>query len=86
MKTVVTIPDKLISKIDKRAERLGVSRSKVLTQAIQQYFDAPESDKASKEQDLKSNYDDVYSRNSSKVDPMLMKAQIDTLKKVDPTW
>jgi metal-responsive CopG/Arc/MetJ family transcriptional regulator len=69
MKTAVSIPDPVFDLAERISKRLGISRSKFYTKAIQAYI------KKQRRKSVKEALDEVYSTESSEVDPMLTDIQ-----------
>jgi metal-responsive CopG/Arc/MetJ family transcriptional regulator len=75
MKTAVSVPDNLFRQADSAARRLGVSRSELYSKAIEEFL-RKQSSKA-----ITERLNEVYSRQTAKVDPVLHRAQVRSLKK-----
>ncbi|MGB3202611.1 MAG: hypothetical protein WBA99_17020 [Nodosilinea sp.] len=73
MKTAISIPDGVFEEAEAIAQQLGVSRSELYTKALQAYLQ-----KYSREQRLQQ-LNQVYSEESSELDPVLAKMQTMTL-------
>lgn len=73
MKTVISLPDAVFQEAEVLAQQLGISRSELYTKALQAYLQ-----KHNREQIL-SELDRVYDRESSEVDPVLAKMQFMSL-------
>jgi metal-responsive CopG/Arc/MetJ family transcriptional regulator len=75
MKTAVSVPDDLFRQADSAARRLGVSRSELYSKAIQEFI------KKQSGSAITERLNEVYSRQTAKVDPALHRAQVQSLKK-----
>jgi metal-responsive CopG/Arc/MetJ family transcriptional regulator len=73
MKTAISIPDGVFEAAEAIAQQLGVSRSELYTKALQVYLE-----KYSRDQMLQK-LNQVYSQESSELDPVLAKMQAMTL-------
>ena len=69
MKTAISLPDEIFESADALAERLGVSRSELYATAVAEYVAKHRS------QDVTAQLNEVYSEESSGVDPALRSAQ-----------
>jgi len=78
MKTAVSLPDDLFRSAEATARRLRVSRSELYAKAIAEFL------KGQQGNAITERLNDVYSRNSAKVDSGLRRAQLKSLKK--ETW
>ncbi|HEY4087344.1 MAG TPA: hypothetical protein VGM43_15470 [Bryobacteraceae bacterium] len=75
MKTAVSVPDDLFRQADSAARRLGISRSELYSKAIQEFL------KKQSGNAITERLNEVYSRQTAKVDPALHQAQVKSLKK-----
>jgi metal-responsive CopG/Arc/MetJ family transcriptional regulator len=78
MKTAISMSDALFQAADALAERLGVSRSQLIAQAVSRYVD---------EHDAKAvtrRLDAIYAGSGGQVDPALANAQARLLR--DEDW
>jgi len=73
MKTAISIPDGVFEAAEAIAQQPGVSRSELYTKALQVYLE-----KYSRDQMLQK-LNQVYSQESSELDPVLAKMQAMTL-------
>jgi hypothetical protein len=75
MKTAVSLPDELFRKAEAAARRLRVSRSHLYAKAIEEFLD--------RQRDLKvtERLNEVYSRESSKLDPAFDDARLNMFEK-----
>ncbi len=77
MKTAISLPDSIFDEAEALAQRLGLSRSELYTQALRAYLQ-----KHNRNQILhKLNH--VYSQESSELDTMLAKMQFMSLPRED---
>jgi metal-responsive CopG/Arc/MetJ family transcriptional regulator len=75
MKTAVSVPDDLFRKAESAARQLRVSRSHLYTTAIAEFLERRQ------DRMVTDRLNEVYSRQSSKVDPALQRAQMKALDK-----
>lgn len=73
MKTAISLPDPIFEEAESLARRLGISRSELYTNALKAYLQ-----KYNREQIL-SKLNQVYSEESSELDPVLEKIQFMSL-------
>ncbi len=73
MKTAISLPDAIFEEAEALAKQLGVSRSELYTKALIAYLQ-----KYSRDQIL-NNLNQVYSEESSDLDPVLAKMQFTSL-------
>lgn len=67
MKTAISVRDNLFERVDLFARKNNLSRSKVFSDAAEEYLKRQEND------DLATNLNDVYSKEASSVDPVLFR-------------
>jgi metal-responsive CopG/Arc/MetJ family transcriptional regulator len=77
MKTAVSIPDPIFEAADQVANRLGISRSQLYAQAVEEFI------KARGRSWITESLNAVYDEEDSSVDPVLMKLQLETLEAED---
>ena len=77
MKTAISIPDSLFHIAEALAERMGMSRSELFRQALENYIERHGHDK------VREALDTVYARESSRVDEALAEMQWASLSKED---
>ena len=65
MKTAVSVPDPVFQAGERLAHRLGLSRSRLYTEAIREYVARRDDD------DITRRLNAVYDRESSEADPVL---------------
>lgn len=75
VKTAVSLPDDLFRLAEAAAGRLRVSRSQLYATAISDYLDRQQAGAVTE------RLNEIYSRRSSKVDPVLHRAQMASLDK-----
>lgn len=80
MKTAVSIPDHVFDAAERLLKRLGVSRSRFYTLAIQNVLEEDP------RRGVKEKLDAVYARRSSRLDPRLAAAQKASLGLEDEIW
>jgi metal-responsive CopG/Arc/MetJ family transcriptional regulator len=77
MKTAISLPDPVFKQAEALAQQLGLSRSELYTKALQSYLKRYNRDQIL----LKLNQ--VYSRESSELDPVMAKMQFMSLPRED---
>jgi metal-responsive CopG/Arc/MetJ family transcriptional regulator len=77
MKTAISLPDSVFEQAESLAQRLGLSRSELYTKAIHAYLQ-----KYNREQILEQ-LNQVYSDESSQLDPAVAKMQLMSLPAED---
>ncbi len=77
MKTAISLPDSVFEEAEALAKQLGLSRSELYTRALQTYLQ-----KYNRAQTLK-RLNQVYSENSSELDPLLARMQWISLPRED---
>ena len=77
MKTAVSIPDNVYTSAEKLASRLGKSRSQLYAQALSSYLSKHQ------KEGITTKLNEVYLNNASKVDPLLINLQTQSLSKED---
>jgi metal-responsive CopG/Arc/MetJ family transcriptional regulator len=75
MKTAVSVPDDLFQQAEAAARRLQVSRSELYARAIAEFV------KNLNDNAVTQRLNDVYTQNPAKVDSVLHRAQLKSLKK-----
>ncbi len=65
MKTAVSVPDSLFQAAERLAKRLGVTRSRLYSCALERYVSKAQ------EGDITARLNKIYGRESSELDPML---------------
>jgi len=77
MKTAISIPDTLFQEAERTAKRLRLSRSKFYTKAIAEYVNSQRS------LNVTDRLNEVYGKESSRLDPVLHKLQLKSLAHED---
>ncbi len=75
MKTAVSVPDPLFEAADELADRLGMSRSALYSQAVAEFLERHRSD------GVTVRLNEVYSSTSSELDPVLGDSQFASLER-----
>jgi metal-responsive CopG/Arc/MetJ family transcriptional regulator len=75
MKTAVSLPDELFRQAEATARRLRVSRSELYAKAIAEFLNRQDG------KSITERLNDVYSRQSAKINPGLHRAQLKSLEK-----
>ena len=78
VKTAVSIPEELFRSAEEAARRLRISRSQLYATAIAEFLSRQQTDAVA------DRLNEVYSRQSAKLDPLLERAQLDSLN--DESW
>ena len=73
MKTAVSLPDDLYRSGDRLAKRMGISRSALYAQALAEFLAKHQTDRVTERLNA------VYAAQESRLDPALMRAQLETL-------
>lgn len=69
MKTAISLPDSLFRSANGLARRLGMSRSRLFATAVAEFIAKHREDKVTE------RLDNVYGTGTSRMDPLLMRAQ-----------
>ncbi len=77
MKTAISLPDSVFEEAEAVAKRLGMSRSELYTEALKVYLQ-----RYNQEQIL-LKLNEVYSQESSELDPVMSKMQFMSLQRED---
>lgn len=77
MKTAISLPDSVFDEAEALAQRLGLSRSELYTQALRAYL------KKHNRNQILHKLNQVYSQESSELDTMLAKMQFMSLPRED---
>jgi len=75
MKTAVSIPDSVFEDAERFAKRVGVSRSQLYTKAVKEYL------KEHRNESVTKKLDEVYSKESSRLDRAHHDLQYSSLRK-----
>ncbi len=73
MKITISLSDKLFRQVETMAKKLRISRSKLYATALAEYLDRKRS------KTITERLNAYYSRHPAKIDPGLMRAQIESL-------
>jgi metal-responsive CopG/Arc/MetJ family transcriptional regulator len=77
MKTAISLPDSIFEEAESLAKQLGVSRSELYTNALKAYLKTYNRDL------ILSKLNQIYSEESSKLDPVLERIQFMSLLSED---
>lgn len=77
MKTAISLPDDLFAEAERVAKRLKLSRSKLYARAIAEYVNTQKS------KNVTERLNEIYQKESSKLDPVLRKLQLKSLPHED---
>jgi metal-responsive CopG/Arc/MetJ family transcriptional regulator len=77
MKTAISLPDSLFKAAESLAGRLGMSRSRLYATAIEEYIARHQARRVSERLDA------VYASENSGLDPLVARAQTESLKETD---
>jgi metal-responsive CopG/Arc/MetJ family transcriptional regulator len=69
VKTAISLPDPIFQEAEALAQKLGMSRSELYTQALKAYL------RRYNQERILSKLNEVYSEDSSELDPVLAKMQ-----------
>ena len=77
MKTAISVPDPIFNRADRLAKRLHMSRSELYARAVEEYIGEHRHSR------VREKLDDVYSMESSAIDPSVLNAQAASLPEED---
>ncbi len=77
MKTAISLPDPIFEEAEALAQQLGMSRSELYTKALKAYL------KRYNRERMLSQLNEVYSQESSELDPVMAKMQFMSLPPED---
>lgn len=77
MKTAISLPDPIFKEAEALAQQLGMSRSELYTKALKAYL------KRYNRERMLSQLNEVYSQESSELDPVMAKMQFMSLPHED---
>ena len=77
MKTAISLPDELFKAAETLAGRLGMSRSRLYANALEEYINRHQARRVSERLDA------VYGPESSTLDPSVAAAQVNVVKRTD---
>ena len=75
MKTAISVRDDLFKRAEKFSRKKKISRSRLFSEAVEEYLDRQEIG------DITANLNEVYSKEDSTVDPVVLKMAIMSLPK-----
>ncbi len=75
MKTAISVPDVVFQAAEKAARELRISRSRLYAEAVAFYIDAY------RKRNITDGLNRIYSKESSKADPVLSKLQSRVMKR-----
>lgn len=73
MKTAISLPDNLFKQGESAARKLKVSRSQLYASALKEFLDRRKADA------ITEKLNEVYSKESSELDPALARAQFEAI-------
>ena len=77
MKTAISVPDPIFIRADRLAKRLHMSRSELYARAVEEYIGEHRHSR------VREKLDEIYSAESSAVDPAILNAQTASLPEED---
>lgn len=77
MKTAISLPDNLFRSAEAAARKLRMSRSRLYATALSEFLDRHRTDK------ITERLNKIYSKEESRLDPVLHSAQVRSLDKDD---
>jgi antitoxin MazE6 len=80
MKTAVSIPDPIYKAAERASKRLGVSRSRLYTMAIERLL---ETDRC---RGVTESLNEIYRKEDSRLDPVWMAMEMTSLPPEDENW
>lgn len=80
MKTAVSIPDAIYKAAERASKRLGVSRSRLYTMAIERLLETECT------RGVTERLNEIYSKEDSRLDPAWMAMQMRSLSAEDESW
>jgi metal-responsive CopG/Arc/MetJ family transcriptional regulator len=69
MKTVISLPDQVFAEADSLAREIGFSRNQLYAEAIKSYL------QRHKRQKMMDSLNEIYAREPSLIDPLMVKMQ-----------
>lgn len=75
MKTAISVQDNLFKRAEKFARKRKISRSRLFSEAVEEYLDRREPD------DITANLNEVYSTEGSAADPAVLQMALMSLPK-----
>jgi hypothetical protein len=80
MKTAVSIPEKTFQAAERASKRMGISRSRLYTLAIEKLLETERSSR------ITEQLNQVYRKEDSRLDPVWMAMQMASLPPEDENW
>jgi metal-responsive CopG/Arc/MetJ family transcriptional regulator len=80
MKTAISIPDPIYKAAERASKRMGISRSRLYTLAIEKLLQAERS------KEITEQLNEVHRKENSRMDPAWMAMQITSLPTDDENW
>jgi len=80
MKTAVSIPDPIYKAAEQASKRLGVSRSRLYTMAIERLLETD------RYRGVTESLNEIYKKENSRLDPVWMAMQMTSLPPEDENW
>ena len=77
MKTAISIPDAVFEAAEETARRLGISRSRLYSQAVERFVSE------ARRSDVTERLDEIYDDQPAKVEPLLEALQLASLEGED---
>jgi metal-responsive CopG/Arc/MetJ family transcriptional regulator len=77
LKTAISLPDQIFEEAEALAQQLGMSRSELYTKALKAYL------RRYNRERILSKLNEVYSKESSELDPVMAKMQFMSLPRED---
>ncbi len=77
MKTAISIPDPLFKRAEGAAKKLGLSRSKLVQTALEQFLNAR------KDAEITERLNKSYAANPQELDPLLQALADDTMRRAE---
>ena len=77
MKTAISIPDSIFDAAEETAKRLGISRSRLYTKAIERFIAEV------RRCDVTERLDEIYGEQQARIDPLLQSLQLASLEGED---
>jgi metal-responsive CopG/Arc/MetJ family transcriptional regulator len=80
MKTAISIPDAVYKEAERASKRMGISRSRLYTMAIERLLEAQRS------RGITESLNEIYKKEDSRLDPVWMAMQMTSLPPEDEGW
>jgi len=80
MKTAISLPDELYQVAERTAIQLGIPRSQLFAKALEEYINTHSKEKITKK------LNELYQKEDSTIDRLLINAQIKVLSNADSSW